>query len=157
MAADLAALPPTAAPSGLAIERVGNGDALREWAQVAAGTFGEPKSVRQARIAAHEALGLGADLPLQRFVARLAGEPVATSMLYLGAGVAGIYDVATVPAARRQGIGAAVTLAALHAARAAGYRVGVLESSSMGLHVYERLGFRSLCVFSLYLCDLAPE
>ncbi len=98
----------------------------------------------------HAALGLGDAQPLQRYLALLGGAPVAIAVLFLGAGVAGIYEVATVPAARRKGIGGAVTLEALRQARALGYRVGVLEASPMGFPVYQRLGFQQTCSFDIY-------
>lgn len=66
-----------------------------------------------------------------------------------------IYDVAAAKAARRQGIGAAVTLAPLLRARALGYRIGVLQASEMGTGVYTRLGFRQVCSFALYAWE--PE
>jgi ribosomal protein S18 acetylase RimI-like enzyme len=53
-------------------------------------------------------------------------EPVATSLLFLGGGVAGIYNITTLAHARRQGIGGALTETTLHHARRMGYRFAVL-------------------------------
>jgi len=69
----------------------------------------------------------------------------------LAAGVAGIYCVATVPEARRQGSGGAITAAPLHIARAMGYRIGILQASESGHPVYRRLGFQEFCTLGLYL------
>jgi predicted acetyltransferase len=41
-------------------------------------------------------------------------------------------------------------LAALHEARALGYRVSVLQASPYGIHIYRRLGFREYCMMSTY-------
>ena len=48
------------------------------------------------------------------------------------------------PAARGRGIGGAITLRPLLDARDEGYRHAVLFSSAMGVHAYERIGFRLL-------------
>lgn len=137
-------------PPRLEILRVANAAQLEEWTAVAVQAFGEPVEVQQARLAVHSALGFAEDAPLQRYIARLDGQPVDMSELFLAAGVAGIYDVSTVPHARGQGIGAAITQAPLLAARARGYLVGVLEASPMGFPVYRRLGFEEYCRFTLY-------
>ena len=85
------------------------------------------------------------------YLAYLDGKPVATSLLLLGGGVAGIFSVATVPEARRKGVGAQVTLQPLLDARSKGYRVGVLEASEMGCSVYRSLGFREYCRVCSYV------
>ena len=85
---------------------------------------------------------LGCQPYYRRYLAYLDHEPVATSALYLGKNVAGIYAVATIPAARRKGIGAAITKYAMQEAYTAGYHIAVLQSSGMGKPVYKNLGFQ---------------
>ncbi len=158
MAAQLEQLPQTLPmPPWLEIVRVSNQAQLEEWAAAASQGYGEPAEIQQARLAVHRAFSVKEDAPLQRYVARLDGQPVATSELLYAAGVAGIYDVATIPHARRQGIGAAITTLPLLAARARGYRVGVLEASPMGEPVYRRLGFETYCQFNLYEWEPGAE
>jgi GNAT superfamily N-acetyltransferase len=79
------------------------------------------------------------------FVASLGGVPVACATVFLGAGVAGLYHVATVPKARGKGIGKAVTLAALEHARSLGYRVSILHASKQGEPIYRQIGFAEVC------------
>jgi GNAT superfamily N-acetyltransferase len=87
-------------------------------------------------------MGFSGDSPVHHYIAWEAGRPVACSSLYLGAGVAGIYDVATLPEARGRGIGAAITEQPVLVARAQGYDVAILHATPMGDPVYRRLGFR---------------
>ncbi len=62
--------------------------------------------------------------------------PVATSLLYLADGLAGIYCVATLPEDRAKGLGAHTTAEAFRRAHELGYRVGVLQSSPAGHSVH---------------------
>ena len=78
--------------------------------------------------------------PWKMYLGRLDGEPVATNMLFNGAGVGGICG-STVAWAGGKGIGGAITLKPLLEARSMGYRYAVLFSSEMGIGVYERIGF----------------
>lgn len=152
MAAALDDLVPDVAPprgsgeraASLEIRRVDSRDMLREWTEVFVTGYELPLAYAAPLFDVYDDLH-GPDSPLQSYFAYLDGVPVATSSVFHAAGVAGIYDVATLPSARGRGIGAAVTLAPLQEARSRGYRIGVLQSSAKGLRVYERLGFRTVC------------
>lgn len=157
MAADLSALPegvPT--PDGFAVERVRNEEDLAAWVETLASGFGEGPVEAEWVGEVYHRLGFGDEGPFGHYVGRLNGEPVATATLFFGAGVAGVYFVSTAEHARRRGIGAAITLAALREAREAGYGTGVLGSSEIGYPVYRRLGFEEHCRIGLYEWREAP-
>jgi ribosomal protein S18 acetylase RimI-like enzyme len=144
MAADLQALKePAQAVDGLEVRVVAEEETLQTWAQVFTLGYGLPPDWDTSVQDLQSKLGLG--FPLRNYLGYWNGKPVATASVFFGAGVAGIYSVCTLPEARGKGIGAAVTLRALHKAREMGYRIGVLQSSEMGYNVYKKLGFRHLC------------
>jgi ribosomal protein S18 acetylase RimI-like enzyme len=141
------------APPGLTIEPAGDIETVRQWYQVMTAVFGWPGFLVDALVEFGASVGLGAQSPVRYYLGRLKGEPVATSALLLGAGVAGIYGVTTVPEARRQGIGTAMTVAPLREARALGYRVGVVHtgvSNERALGVYHKIGFQEYCKMGSY-------
>ncbi len=133
------------APAGLTIETVRAERDLADW--VAVYLFPVPEAVRRVHLDALRRRGLGEDLPWRYYLGRLDGTPVATAELFLGAGVAAVHHVVTLPALRRRGIGSAMTLRLLHDARALGYYVGVLTASPAGGGSYRRIGFREYCAF----------
>ena len=79
------------------------------------------------------------------------GTPVGTSELFLGAGVAGIHGVTTLPEYRGRGIATAMTYAPLLHAREQGYRVGVLFSSEMAIDIYRKMGFQEYGQGDIYM------
>jgi GNAT superfamily N-acetyltransferase len=150
MAVDLLALhEDLVSPAGFGIQAVGDETTLKDWVQTGFTSLGGLETEAEACFELFA--GLGFEMPLRNYLGRLDGEPVATSQLFLGAGVAGIYWVATTPKARGQGIGAAMTLAALREARELGYRIGILQSTPMGEGVYRRLGFQEYCRMNHYV------
>jgi GNAT superfamily N-acetyltransferase len=152
MAADLESVPqelPLVA--GLRIVRVEDKETLRQWIHVASVGFGvaEPYEEVWYEFFAEAVF----EQPFWTYLALLNGRPVATSQLFLSAGVAGIYNVTCLPEARRQGIGTAITQAPLLDARAIGYRIAILQASAEGAKVYPRLGFQDFGGLSVYLWE----
>jgi GNAT superfamily N-acetyltransferase len=143
MAVDLEALNNPPAVDGLEVRVVADEESLHTWAHIFTVGYGLPSEWEPSIYDLQLRLGLG--FPIRNYVGYLNGEPVSTSTIFFGAGVAGIYSVATLPKVRGKGIGAAVTLRPLNNARELGYRIGVLQSSELGYNVYKKLGFRHLC------------
>jgi GNAT superfamily N-acetyltransferase len=134
---------PDAVPlqGGVTVERVTDNASLEQWAQTMCLGFGAPLAAAAPIFTAIARDAANSSPAAYYYLARLHDEPVATAGLTLAAGVASVFTVATVHAARRQGIGAAITLAPLLYARTLGYAVGVLQATEMGYPVYARLGF----------------
>ena len=142
-------------PSDLSIEHVGDAEILKEWARVVSSGLSFFSSIEHAAASLFTSAGLG--LPWRYYIGLINGEPVASSALFLGAGVAGIYRVVTAPDSRGQGIGTAMTLAPLREAQDLGYRIGVLHASSHGISMYRRLGFREYCTIDGYFLEMAND
>lgn len=155
MAVDVRTLPEAiTTPANFCVEEVRNVDMLQTYSTTSMKGFSSTEEYVRIYSDTYRAIGFGENSPWHHYIGWLNDEPVAVSSLLLHAGVAGIYGVATIPEARRQGIGAAMTLAPLREARHRGYRVGVLSPSEMGLSMYKRLGFRTYCTMSFYKLTL---
>ena len=141
---------------GLTIEPVVDAAGLDRWRSVQQRGLGLDDEATEAWFVAHRRPGFDPALPLRNWVASLDGVPVAAAALFVGAGVAGIYNVCTVPEARGRGIGGAVTGAALDEAATRGFGLAVLGSSEMGYPVYRRLGFRDVSRLRSYALRAPP-
>jgi ribosomal protein S18 acetylase RimI-like enzyme len=142
------AAPP--APAALTIERVVDEPGLAAWVSVLARSFGEGPVEAEWVGKMYRRIGFVDDAPWRHLLGRLRGKPVATASLFIGGGATGVYFVSTLPAQRGQGIGAAITHAALRSGRDLGQRLAVLGASEAGVSVYRRLGFEELCRIALY-------
>lgn len=140
-------------PPSLTIHRIHDAQRLRAWLQVMTVGSDIPEEGLTLLLEHVSRHGFTDDPSIHFYLGLLENEPVATSLLYLGGGVAGIYNVTTLPEMRRQGIGSALTLAPLLQARTLGYHIGILQSSPMGLHLYQSLGFREYCTFKAYFWE----
>lgn len=142
MALDLTNLP-SQSQSTVNVEYVTDHITLSEWVKTFVQGYGLPENMATHFFNLYA--DLGTNLPFRHYYYKLDDETVATSTLFLGAGVAGIYNVATLPKARGLGIGSLMTIAPLYEARKMGFRAGILQSSKMGFSVYQKLGFEQLC------------
>ena len=138
-------------PDEFRIAPVDDRQVLEQWCQVLVSGSDMPDFVANAFFDFLDSLGIATQAMVRNFSGFLKGELVATSSLFWGAGVAGIYNVATLPDFRRQGIGALMTLTPLLEARQMGYRIGILHSSQMGFSVYRHLGFQEYCKIGQYV------
>lgn len=156
MAIALQALGETPAlPTGLTITEIEDSESLKVIRNIEEKGFGATKESAQNYYEMYANVGFGKDMPWHHYLGWLNNTPVAMASLFFHAGVAGIFGVATLPQARRQGIGKAMTLHALQQARLHGYAVAVLTPTEMSIHIYHDLGFQEYCKLGHY--TLSPK
>jgi len=139
-------------PAELTVRLVTDTETRRQWSHVCAVGFGTPDFMADVF---NDLMNHVDSVNVVAYLGYLRDKPVATSLLIFLAGVAGIYNVATLPEARRQGIGAIMTLMPLQEARKRGYKVGILQATRMGVSVYRSLGFQEYCKIGQY--EWTPE
>lgn len=139
MARDLSRpIPELSGPRALSIRRVSSRRELGDFARLVGG---DQHAVRRFYDLAANAL-LSPASPLRFFVGYLGDAAVATAERTVAGGVAGLYNISTLPAHRRQGIGTAMTAAALREAREKGCAAAILQAAAEGVAIYEAVGFR---------------
>lgn len=133
------------------IVQVSNLEELSHWLAPGKDSFGLSSSILEAYFELFKRKGFGPDQPTQLFVGTVEGQPVSCSRLFVNGGTAGIYHVATIPAARGQGYGSEITAAALQVAKQLGCKLAILASTPAGHNVYLRLGFRDCCFADVFI------
>jgi ribosomal protein S18 acetylase RimI-like enzyme len=134
------------APSGLAIRRLAPAEAAVHADLAAAGFEDAAEHFRQL-VTPALLNGQG----IRCYVGELDGESVTTGLGATGDGAVGIFNIATPPAFRRRGYGAAVTARVIEDGARDGARWAWLQSSDAGYGVYERLGFRTLEIWECWI------
>ena len=136
---DIDALVAPPMPDGVDVVEITDSGGLDAVAATDAAGFGGDAGVTR-RFLADGVL----DDPTQRVYAAMSDhEMVGAGETSLADGVLGVFGVTTLPAARRRGIGAALT-AHMIADRADEADLATLDASELGRGVYERLGFRTV-------------
>ncbi len=89
--------------------------------------------------------------PARLYLARLPdGPPAAIGALIMGAGLPGVYVMATLPAWRRRGLGKGILARILAEAAADGYRLIALTAGKMGYPLYRQFGFEHVFSYAIY-------
>jgi ribosomal protein S18 acetylase RimI-like enzyme len=152
MSLDLRDVPQSEAAIGdVTIETVASERAARTWCDVFARGFGFPKAIGDEFLALTIESAGDNGAAYRSYLLSWRGEPVAAASAMLTGDVVGIYNVATLPHARRRGFGGFLTSHAARDARNRGASVAVLQSSEAGLRVYRALGFRERCSFEQFI------
>lgn len=151
MAVNIADLTEVTLPDGYEWERVVDGPDAEAWTETLAAGYGLPLPVARLFSPLNIETSPEPDADVQFFGVKHNGRMVATSMLMLADGLAGIYCVATLEDQRGKGLGGFVTAEALQVASGLGYRVGVLQSSPPGQSVYRRIGFTDVGEVHLFV------
>ena len=85
------------------------------------------------------------------FLAYLDGEPVSAAMTLVSHGVAGVYWVGTLDAARGKGLAWATTAAATNAGFDLGAELASLQASHMGESLYRAMGYETIFPYRLFM------
>jgi ribosomal protein S18 acetylase RimI-like enzyme len=139
-------------PDGVDIRRVDDAAGVADFAAVnaraytsygapeeaTASNFGRPDAVLAPHVAA--------------FVAFVDGAPAGAAMTMLSHGIAGIFWVGTIEAARGRGVAEACTRVATNWGFDAGAPNVQLQASPMGEPIYRRMGYEDLYRYDFFLC-----
>ena len=85
------------------------------------------------------------------YVGYASGMPVSTGLGVRTGRTIGVYNISTIPAFRKRGLGAAMTARVAADGAGAGCDVAILQATAMGLPVYQRLGYRVVVDYVGYI------
>jgi len=153
MALDLTKINRAVCPADLKITPVTDRATLKIWCRIAVAGFATPEEIKEDWFQWYAGIGLKPDGPFRHYLGWWKGEPVATASLLLAEGVAGIYNVATLPQMRQRGIGINITCVPLENALKAGYRIAILQASKQGSPIYHKIGFQDCCKLMSYIWE----
>jgi GNAT superfamily N-acetyltransferase len=133
------------------IQRVTDSSGIDDHIAAAASGFGMPAEWLQLVMTE----SLIADPAVAVYVGYTDGTPVTAGLGFREGDTIGVFNVATIEAARGRGYGAAMTMRIVDDGAAAGCSVAALQASDMGKPIYERLGFRTVVEYMAYVEPVA--
>lgn len=133
--------------AGLEIRHVRSVDGIEDHVRAASEGFEMPEAIARQLVAPSL---LGRD-DVTVYVGYANGEPVTSGLGCRTGDTVGVYNIATVPAARGRGYGAAMTARIVADGASAGCDVAILQASDMGYAIYERMGFRTVVEYMGYV------
>ena len=141
-------IPPsrTALPAGHEIRLVTDAEGMEDHIATCALGFGMPAAMLRVIVGAETWQRPGTAV----YVGYADGVPVTTGLSLRTGRTIGVYNIATIESARRQGLGAAMTERVAADGRHEGCDVAILQASAMGRPVYERLGYRMVVAYDGY-------
>jgi ribosomal protein S18 acetylase RimI-like enzyme len=131
--------PPARASAAASVVVAYDGDRTEYAAALATGFEAPPEIM--APFSSPEAFALPGAVP---YLAREDGQVVAVGFGVFGEGIAGVFNIATVPAYRGGGYGRAVTSRIVADGVARGADLAYLQSSEDGYPLYQSMGFRTV-------------
>jgi GNAT superfamily N-acetyltransferase len=146
MAAPVGGLPSEPVLPGIEIREAREHHDLEAVRAVEVATFGTPRDIAERFVGPR----MLEDDRVRMFTAWLDGEPVGEASAYLLHDTVGIFGVGVVEAARRRGIGAALTLRARRAFKDRADLVW-LQPSEMARRMYAALGFRPVSDWEVWI------
>jgi ribosomal protein S18 acetylase RimI-like enzyme len=142
-------------PAGLTIEEVVDEDSLRLFFDIWHRGYPMPKPLATRFAEVSIEIGVESDV-IKYYLGYIDDQPVATSWLFLGAGVAGLFAVTVLTEGRGRGLGTEMSLHPLREAHEMGYHIGVLDATQQGYGIYKRIGFEDYGTPKMYIHS-SPE
>jgi GNAT superfamily N-acetyltransferase len=137
-------------PENSEIVDVTSAEQRREWMNVIAESYALPQGAREQLYESVVSAERANPASWFHFLVYHEGRPVAASTLFVSDRIAGVYLVATTPQSRGKGFGSGVTWYALGQAMKRGCTLAVLQSTSMAIDMYKKLGFNEYCEISVF-------
>lgn len=131
------------------IAMVTNREDLNKWISVFGRSFEMPENATEFFLRTLGYLGLGSG-PFSHFVCLMDDIPVSCSSIYVSGKTAGLYNVGTLPEARGNGAGRAISIHSVLKAIQSGCDTMVLHATESGEPLYKQLRFKKYCEIKAY-------